>query len=97
MAYVYSVTGDRIALNLSPNDIGVRFETPDVAARAFRAVRSSVPARRAEGPGPYQIVPRRFARTLLLHEPGAARTAFSTVRSALSARLATNVRRTLPV
>lgn len=97
MAYVYSVTGEKIALSLSPNDIGVRFETPDIAARAFRSVRASVSAPRGTGPGTYQIVPRRFDRTLLLHEPGAARTAFSTVRSALSTRLATNVRRTLPV
>jgi subtilisin family serine protease len=97
MAHVYSVTGEKIALTLSPNDIGVRFETPDVAARAFRSVRASVSAPTATGPGLYQIAPRRFDRTLLLHDPGAARTAFSTVRSALSARLATNVRRTLPV
>jgi len=34
---------------------------------------------------------------MLLHEPGAARTAVSTARNALSTRAMTNVRRTLPV
>jgi subtilisin family serine protease len=98
MAHVYSYDGSKISLSLSPNDIGVRFETPDVAADAFRSVRATVGRR---GPRDvsdhYQIAPRRFGRTLMLHDSGAARTAVSTVRSALSSRQMTNVRRTLPV
>src|SRR5438132_962683 len=96
MAHVYSLTGDKISLTLSADDIGVRFETPDVAAEAFRSLRASV---RTAGPGVahYRLAPRRFDRTMLLHESGAARTAVSTVRNALSARAMANVRRTLPV
>jgi subtilisin family serine protease len=100
MAHVYSSTGKKISLTLSPDDVGVRFETPEVAAQAFRSVRASVSrAVRGVAPGDarYKIAPRRFDRTMLLHDPGAARTAISTVRNALSARLMTNVRRTLPV
>ncbi len=97
MAHVYSYTGKRISLTLSADDIGVRFETPEVAAEAFRSVRASVSRAVPRGETRYRIAPRRFDRTMLLHDPGAARTAVSTVRNALSARLMTNVRRTLPV
>ncbi len=97
MAHVYSLAGDKISLTLSPDDIGVRFETPDVAADAFRSVRASVRRTAAPGVAHYHLAPRRFDRTMLLHEPGAARTAVSTARNALSARAMTNVRRTLPV
>lgn len=97
MAHVYSLTGDKISLILSPDDIGVRFETPEVAAEAFRSVRASVRRAAAPGVAHYHLAPRRFDRTMLLHEPGAARTAVSTARNALSARAMTNVRRTLPV
>jgi subtilisin family serine protease len=97
MAHIYSLTGYKISLTLSPDDIGVRFETPDVAAEAFRSVRASVSRSAAPGVAQYRLVPRRFDRTMLLHEPGAARTAFSTARNALSNRAMTNVRRTLPV
>lgn len=97
MAYVYSLTGDKISLTPSADDIGVRFETPEVAAEAFRSVRASVSRAAAPGVAYYHLAPRRFDRTMLLHEPGAARTAFSTTRNALSTRAMTNVRRTLPV
>jgi len=46
MAHIYSHRGKKISLTLSPNDIGVRFETPDVAADAFRSVRSRIDAER---------------------------------------------------
>ena len=97
MAYVYSLTGNKISLALSPDDIGVRFETADVAADAFRSVRGSVRRTAAPGVEQYRLAPRRFDRTMLLHGPGAARTAVSTTRDALSARAMTDVRRTLPV
>ena len=97
MAHVYSYRGKKISLTLSPDDIGVRFETPEVAADAFRAVRASVARSVPRGETRYRIAPRRFDRTMLLHDPGAARTAISTVRNALSARAMTSVRRTLPV
>ena len=35
MAHVYSYRGKKISLTLSPDDVGVRFETPEVAAEAF--------------------------------------------------------------
>jgi subtilisin family serine protease len=97
MAHVYSYRGKKISLTLSADDVGVRFETPEVAAEAFRSVRASVSRTMPRGAARYKIAPRRFNRTMLLHEPGAARTAISTVRNALSARMMTNVRRTLPV
>jgi len=97
MAHIYSLTGYKISLTLSPDDIGVRFETPDVAAEAFRSVRASASRAAAPGVAHYRLAPRRFDRTMLLHEPGAARTAVSTARNALSTRAMTNVRRTLPV
>jgi len=97
MAHVYSYRGKKISLTLSADDVGIRFETPEVAAEAFRSVRASVSRAVPRGAARYKIAPRRFDRTMLLHEPGAARTAISTVRNALSARLMTNVRRTLPV
>lgn len=97
MAYVYSYRGKKISLTLSPDDVGVRFETPEVAAEAFRSVRAIVERATPRGETRYRIAPRRFGRTMLLHDPGAARTAISTVRNALSARAMTGVRRTLPV
>src|SRR5687768_12125938 len=97
MAHVYSYRGKKISLTLSPDDIGIRFETPEVAADSFRSVRASVARTLARGESRYRIAPRRFDRTMLLHDPGAARTAISTVRNALSARAMTGERRTLPV
>src|SRR5688500_19445893 len=97
MAYVYSYRGKKISLTLSPDDIGIRFETPEVAADSFRSVRASVARTLPRGESRYRIAPRCFDRTLLLHDPGAARTDISTVRNALSARAMTSVRRTLPV
>jgi len=97
MAYVYSYRGKKISLTLSPDDIGIRFETPEVAADSFRSVRASVARTLPRGESRYRIAPRCFDRTMLLHDPGAARTAISTVRNALSARAMTAVRRTLPV
>ena len=97
MAHVYSVTGEKIALTLSPDDVGLDFETPAVAAKAFRSVQSSVAKAADPGVAHHRVVPRRFGQTLLLHEPGAARAAVSTARNALPARAMANVRRTLPV
>ena len=97
MAHVYSSRGKKISLTLSPDDVGVRFETTEVAAKAFRAVRAGVARSVPRGETRYRIAPRHFERTMLLHDPGAARTAISTVRSALSTRAMAGVRRTLPV
>jgi subtilisin family serine protease len=44
-----------------------------------------------------RTTPRGYGRVMLMHEPGAARTEFATVRSVLPSRLMSNVRRTLPV
>lgn len=97
MAHVYSSSGKKISLTLSADDVGVRFETPEIADRAFGSVRASVARSAPRGDTRFKIVPRRFGRTMLLHDPGAARTAISTVRNALSTRMISDVKRTLPV
>ena len=65
--------------------------------RHSKSVRASVARSVPRGETRYRIAPRHFERTMLLHDPGAARTAISTVRNALSTRAMTAVRRTLPV
>ncbi len=93
MPFIYSATRQKIELELSPNDIGVRFENSRVAANAVRAARSAM-----DGEGRLtEASPRGYDRVMLLHQTGAARTSFATVRDALSTRLAHGVRRTLPV
>ncbi|HEV7472817.1 MAG TPA: S8 family serine peptidase [Pyrinomonadaceae bacterium] len=96
MAHVHSLTGKKISLALSPDDIGVHFSTPESAAEALRSVRTNVKKQAAHGAS-HRAAPRHFGRTVLLHERGAARTAASTIQNALSARAVKQVRRTLPV
>ncbi len=91
MPHIYSATGARIELELSPDDIGVRFEGAENTTRALRAMRASdtAPTGRAAAHG--------FSRVMLLHDPGASRSSFATVRNALPRREMNAVRRTLPV
>ena len=60
MAHVYSLTGDKISLTLSPDDIGVHFETPEVAANAFRSVAAGVQRAGRSEPQPHGPLPRGF-------------------------------------
>lgn len=93
MTFVYSANRKKVELTLSPDDIGVRFDTPVITPMAVRAVRTAI-----NGAGARRsFAPRGYGRVMLLHEPGAARTDFATVRSALPGRLMANVKRTLPV
>lgn len=93
MPFIYSAQHQKIELTLSADDIGVRFETPDVTPRAVRAVRAAITETAASA----ATAPQSYDRVLLLHQPGAARTSFATVRDALPALMTRNVRRTLPV
>lgn len=90
MPFIYTADRQKLELEFSPNDIGVTFENPAAAKQAVRATRSVDKPISA-------TAPKGYGRVLLLHEDGAARTAFSTVRSALPTRLAPDVKRTLPV
>ncbi len=93
MSFIYSANRQKIKLELSPNDIGVRFDNSRAASQALRAARATM-----DGEGRLtETSPRSYDRVMLLHQPGAARTSFATVRNALSTRLARDVRRTLPV
>ncbi len=92
MPFIYSANRQKIELTLSADDIGVRFESPESAPRAVRAVSAALeaePTRRA--------LPRRYGRVVLVHHPSASLTSFATVRDALPSRLVREVKRTLPV
>jgi hypothetical protein len=92
---MYSANRQKIDLTLSPNDIGVNFGAATTAAMdAERFVRASF-AKNKRIDALEQ--PRRFAHMMLLHQPGASRTAVATVRNALPSRLTAAVRRTTPV
>lgn len=91
MPFIYSATGQKIPLELSPDDVGVRFEATENTTRALRAMRSSDAAPTGKA------APQGFHRVMLLHNPGAARSSFATVRGALPRREMNAVRRTLPV
>ncbi|HEX4951136.1 MAG TPA: S8 family serine peptidase, partial [Blastocatellia bacterium] len=93
MPFYYSANRQKIELTLSPDDIGINFTAGAAAPQAERAVRAAVGATRVS----VATQPRRFRHVMMLHEPGAARTSFATVRAALSAKLAADVRRTMPV
>ncbi|MGH9839912.1 MAG: S8 family serine peptidase [Blastocatellia bacterium] len=93
MPFIYSATRQKRELILSPDDIGVRFETSEVTRSAVRAARSAM----AAGEGAPETSPRGYDRVMLIHQAGAARTSFATVRAALSASHTRGVRRTLPV
>jgi len=98
--FVYSATGQKIELTLSPNDIGVRFEAPESTPRAVRAVRASFSALTAEAAVEPQTAVKPtlgYDRVMLMHSPGAARTSFALVRDALPKTLVENVKRTMPV
>jgi hypothetical protein len=90
MAFFYSADRQPVEITLSPDDIGVRFAEPDMAASALRAVRSDT-GRMGESSA------RGYGCTLLLHESGASRAAFATVRNTLPRRHTDEVKRTLPV
>jgi len=93
MAFIYSAAGKKIEITLSTDDIGVRFEDATVAASAVRAARTALTGTQTL----HETSPRGYGRVLLLHETGAVRTAFATVRNALPASHTRSVRRTLPV
>jgi len=91
MSYIYSATGSKIQLELSADDVGVRFEAAEDTTRALRAMRAGAAAPTG------LAAPQGFHRVMLLHDPGAARSSFATVRAALPRREMNAVRRTLPV
>src|SRR5690554_5290270 len=96
MPFMYSANRQKVELTLSADDIGVRFESPEVARTAVRATRGGT-APRSRTVELHETSPRAYGRTVLLHQAGAARASFATVRDALPRRLMTNVQRTLPV
>lgn len=93
MAFMYSANRKKVALSLSPDDIGVRFEAADLTAMAVRSARVALTADSAL----HEHSPRGYGRVMLLHQPAAARTSFATVRDALPTRFVRAVRRTAPV
>lgn len=99
MPFIYSANRQKIELTLSADDIGVRFESQEVAPRAFRAARAAFSTRAAfsNGHAAPESLPRRFGRVMLLNHPGASRSSFATVRDALPSRMMRDVKRTLPV
>ncbi|HEY0431710.1 MAG TPA: S8 family serine peptidase [Pyrinomonadaceae bacterium] len=97
MTHVRSLTGKKISLTLSRDDVGVHFTTPEHAAEAFRSVRTSAENQAGEEFASQQAPPCHYGRTVLLHESGAAETADSTIRNALSSQAVSHVRCTLPV
>jgi subtilisin family serine protease len=97
MAHVRSLTGKKISLTLSRDDVGVHFKTPEFAAEAYRSLRTSMSNQESQGVADHLAAPRHFGRTVLLHESGAAQTADSTIREALPSQAVQQVRCTLPV
>ncbi len=94
MPHYYSMSRERVELDLASDDVGVRFPGkagPEEARRAERAMRSTT-ARAAAVP-PVQ----QFHRFVLLHDTGAAAAPVGTIVNALPRRAATRVERTLPV
>lgn len=90
MPFIYSAARKKVRLTLSPDDVGVYFDTPGVGVRAVQALRS--------GEGSFhEQTPRGFGRIMLLSAARAARDADATLRSALSRRHMRSVKRTLPV
>jgi len=97
MAHVYSLTGKKISLAESPDDIGLHFSTPEHAARALRSLQSTVKKQVVHGAAGHRAAPRHFGRTVLLHKSGAARNPAATLQDALSERHLKHVQSTSPV
>jgi subtilisin family serine protease len=97
MPFMYSARGGKVQLDVSPNDIAVRFrgETgPATAKAAFRGVARS--AARAKTSAP-ESMPRQYDRFMLIHDTNAAAAPVATVVNALPRAHAARASRTLPV
>lgn len=93
MSFIYTVGRSKIELALSADDIGVRFDSLKVAARAVRTSRTAL--RRAGRVR--EALPRAYGRTMLVHEAGVARRSFAALRTMLNGAAQRGVMRTLPV
>jgi subtilisin family serine protease len=97
MAHVYSLTGKKISLAESPDDIGLHFSTPEHAVRALRSLQTAAKKQLAHRAADHRAAPRHFGRTVLLHQSGVAQDPAATIRNALPSRHLKHVRRTSPV
>src|SRR5882757_11064445 len=97
MAHVYSLTGKKISLAESPDDIGLHFSTPEHAARALRSLQTAAKKQVADGADSHRAAPRHFGRTVLLHKSGVAHNPAAAIRNTLSPRHLKHVQRTSPV
>lgn len=93
MPFIYSADREKVQLELSPNDIGIRFENYEATCKAVKQLRSDINFDKASP----ETIPACYDRVMLLHESGAARTAFAAARNALPSNLLRTVRRTAPV
>lgn len=97
MPFMYSAQGGKVQLDVSPNDIAVRFrgETgPATAKAAFRGVARSAARARTSAP---ESMPRQYDRFMLIHDKNAAAAPVATVVNALPRAHAARASRTLPV
>lgn len=95
MPHYFRCAGERVALDESADDVGLRFghdDGPERSREAFRClVRAADPAGLASFPA------RRYGRFMLLHDSNASTAPVEAVVNVLPRRLASRVARTMPV
>ena len=91
MAFIYSATGKKMALQLSSDDVAVLFDAPMVARSAVRALRGGAREPLSE------TTPRHFGDILLMRQTGIAEAPIRAVASALSRAHAVRAKRSFPV
>jgi subtilisin family serine protease len=93
MPFIYSAHRETIELEVSPDDIAVRFEAAELAAEAVRSAQATL----IRDTALHENSPRGYGQVMLLSHPGAAQRSSAAIRAALPNRLVQAVRRTGPV